>query len=346
LTALTLAAGAATATAETSPPLTDCHQLAESLERLACYDRISGLETTPPAADPSADRLNLPDQATTPQETAASGNTPTDEEARAPSMIDAVWAFDAGSSRALITTHRRNYALFGRYTSSSNETPYSSLFDNFGESSDLDAVEAKLQISFKTRLWASGDRRLGLWLAYTQQSHWQVYNDEQSRPFRETNYMPELLFSYRPGLSFAGFDWNLLTAGYNHQSNGRSGTLSRSWDRLFVEVGVERGDLGLFGRLWYRIPEDNEDENPDITDYYGYGDLTALYRINGYGLALQVGGNLASGKGAVEISWVTPPIIGPLRGYVQLFSGYGESLIDYNWYQNTVGIGVALNDLY
>ncbi|MCB2216282.1 phospholipase A [Desulfofustis glycolicus] len=344
--ALTTVPATAAALAAPPSPLIHCHQIADSLERLACYDRASGRDTDEPVAGSTADRLNLPDQATTPDETADKSGAPAYEEARTPSMIDTVWAFDADSSRTLITTHQRNYALLGRYTSSSNETPYSSLFDDFGDSSGLDAVEAKLQISFKTRLWASNDRQLGLWLAYTQQSHWQVYNDEQSRPFRETNYMPELFFSYRPGLSFAGFDWNLLNAGYNHQSNGRSGILSRSWDRLFVEGGVERGNLGLFGRLWYRIPENNEDENPDITDYYGYGDLTALYRINGHSLSLKVGGSLASGKGAAEISWVTPPIIGPLRGYVQLFSGYGESLIDYNWYQNTVGIGVALNDLY
>jgi len=334
------------ALAEVSSSLGHCHQIADSLERLACYDRASGREPGEPAADPTIDRLNLPDEATAPDETTDQSTTPVYEEAQAPSMIDAVWAFDADSNRTLITTHRRNYALLGRYTSSTNEAPYSSLFDDFGDSSDLDPVETKLQISFKTRLWASGDRQLNVWLAYTQQSHWQVYNDEYSRPFRETNYMPELFFSYRPGLSFAGFDWNLLNAGYSHQSNGRSGILSRSWDRLFTEVGVERGNLGLFARLWYRIPEDNEDENPDITDYYGYGDLTALYRINGHGLSVQVGGCLTSGKGAVELSWVTPPIIGPLRGYIQLFSGYGESLIDYNWYQNTVGIGVALNDLY
>ena len=38
------------------------------------------------------------------------------------------------------------------------------------------------------------------------------------------------------------------------------------------------------------------------------------------------------------------PLLGPLRGYVKVFSGYGETLIDYNWRQTTFGVGVTLND--
>ena len=38
-------------------------------------------------------------------------------------------------------------------------------------------------------------------------------------------------------------------------------------------------------------------------------------------------------KGSVEFEWSTPPMLGPFKGYFQVFSGYGESLIDYNWNQ-------------
>ena len=55
-------------------------------------------------------------------------------------------------------------------------------------------------------------------------------------------------------------------------------------------------------------------------------------------------GNIDTGKGAAELSWYTPPLLGPFRGYVQLFSGYGESLIDYNWNQTTIGAGIVLNE--
>ncbi len=55
-------------------------------------------------------------------------------------------------------------------------------------------------------------------------------------------------------------------------------------------------------------------------------------------------GNVSTGKGAVQFGWTSPPFLGPLRAYVQVFSGYGESLIDYNWKQTTVGAGIALSD--
>ena len=51
--------------------------------------------------------------------------------------------------------------------------------------------------------------------------------------------MPELFGSFRPGVELGGLKFNLLNFGYNHQSNGRADPISRSWDRLFVEGGLE-----------------------------------------------------------------------------------------------------------
>ena len=75
----------------------------------------------------------------------------------------------------------------------------------------------------------------------------------------------------------------------------------------------------------------------------GHGDLTAIYRPGSHRLSLMARGNLNKGKGAVEATWMSPPMLGSLRGYVRLFSGYGDSMIDYNWNQTVVGIGIALN---
>ena len=54
------------------------------------------------------------------------------------------------------------------------------------------------------------------------------------------------------------------------------------------------------------------------------------------------GGN--TNKGAARFVWMTPRLLGPIRGYVQAFSGYGDSMIDYNWKQNIIGVGIAVND--
>jgi phospholipase A1 len=203
-----------------------------------------------------------------------------------------------------------------------------------------------IQISFKTRFWASNDRRWGAWFAYTQQSFWQVYNGNISSPFRDTNYEPELKLAWQPKLHWGGFDWQLLSVGYTHESNGRADPISRSWDRLVAEIGVEKGNFALLLRPWIRIDDDSADsDNSDIIDYYGYGDLTAVYKWHGHSFTLTGRGNLAQKKGALRVTWMTPRLLGPLRGYVVGFTGYGDTLLDYNFKQNAVSVGIALNDL-
>lgn len=326
--------------------LADCRAIGDPAQRLACYDRIAGRTTE--GAQPAANnpRAASAASASAPSEAARSGAAAPTRTGNAPSMLDTAWSLDADAPRYAIRFYNANYLLFGRYTDRVNTAPYAAMAALAGDDVRLDDVEAKFQLSFKARLWTTDDRRWSVWAAYTQQNQWQVYNDAISRPFRETNYMPELFATYGPKLDLGGgFRWSVLNAGFNHQSNGRTDVLSRSWNRLFAEAGVENGNLALVGRLWWRIPESAEkDDNPDITDYYGYGSVSALYRWRGHSFLASARGNVAKGKGAFEFGWTSPPILGPLRAYVQVFTGYGESMIDYNWNQTTVGAGIALSD--
>jgi phospholipase A1 len=347
--------GVSAAAADT--PGAACLRVEDEKARLACFDEAIGAAVREAGTDAAV--------ATVPAPASAASGAAADAEAPplassetglayaretpppAGQLIETAWGFLPDSRKAYVRLYQPNYLLFARYTTDVNREPYEPLFDAFAEDYDFEDVEAKFQLSFKGRLATTEDRRWGLWFAYTQQSNWQVYASDISSPFRETNYMPELFGSFRPGIDVGGLKFNLLNFGYTHQSNGRADPISRSWDRLFVEGGLDGENFALIARAWTRIElgDDYEDDNPDILDYMGHGQVTALYQWRGNSFTLMGRGNLSTGKGAAQFTWASRPILGPMRVYFQLFSGYGESLIDYDWNQTTVGLGVTLNDL-
>ena len=315
---------------------TACAAIGSDQQRLACYDRASGRA---PAILPQA-----PAERTALSAPAAAGE-PRPLTSESDSLIERAWGFRPDSGRYAIGLYRPNYLLLASYSSRPNDAAFEQLFTALDDpDAELDSTEAQFQISFKARLWSTDNRRFGVWAAYTQQNQWQLYNDDLSRPFRETNYQPELIASYNPDLSFGGFHWRLLNVGYNHQSNGRSDPISRSWDRLIAEIGIERDNFALLIRPWVII-NDGEDDNPDIEDYMGWGDITGVYKWRGQSFTAMGRGNPDTWKGAAQLTWTSPPLLGPLRAYVSGFTGYGQSLIDYDWKQNVIGAGVSLNDV-
>ncbi len=247
-----------------------------------------------------------------------------------------------------IMAHKPNYMLIASY----NRIGYNEdLYREPDRDMDLgfDRTEAKFQLSLKFPLLVGlFNDTLDIFGAYTNRSFWQVYNTDESSPFRETNHEPEVWVQFHPNWEFFGFrnTWNSF--GFNHQSNGRGGALSRSWNRLFAWLTAERGNLALSIKPWYRLPESgDDDDNPDITDYLGHYEFWASYAWRGHVFSLMSRNNLESGfsRGAVELSWSFPfPGWPYLKGYVQYFNGYGESLIDYNHYVNSIGIGFSLTD--
>lgn len=359
--ALLLAAplvGLAPSSATAAPGLATCATVVGNAARLACYDRISGRAGSVPTVPLDAGDAAATDAMTAPLAGLAPGSAPANgadtlrttggrPSVGEASLLEREWGQAPGAERYLINLYQPNYLLVANYTNNINNRPFSPIFDAFEvEEQDLDDWEARFQLSFKTRVWATNDHRFGVWVSYTQSSAWQIFNDAISRPFRETNYQPEVFVTYNPDIEFGGFHWRLAKFGYNHQSNGRSDPISRSWDRLIAEVGIERGPFALMVRPWIRLDdEDKDDDNPDIMDYMGFGDLTAYYQWRGHAFSLMGRGNLNTEKGAVEFNWTTPPLVGPIRGFVRGFAGYGDTLIDYNLNQQTIGIGFTLNSL-
>ncbi len=248
------------------------------------------------------------------------------------------------ASRFSILPHRTNYLLPVTYNTSPNRGMYANAP---GGPENLDNLEVKFQISLKTPVWSHifGDNGT-LYVAYTQLAFWQAYNSDSSSPFREINFEPEIFLAYRTNYQFLGITSQAVTLGLDHQSNGRSEPFSRSWNRVVANLLFSIGDTYLNLRPWYRIPEKYEDDdNPDIADYLGYGELLILRKVKRNTFALMLRNNLQPGRnrGAVQVDW-SFPLGQKVKGYVQYFNGFGESLADYNHASNRLGIGVMFID--
>ena len=251
----------------------------------------------------------------------------------------------------IITPHKMTYFLPISYTNNINKEAYQGEGD-FAEK--LNNLEAKFQISLKvplTRsdLFTTGD---SLAFGFTLQSWWQLYNHDLSRPFRETNYQPEIFYITPLDWQPAGGSTN-LTVGFEHQSNGRTQMISRSWNRLYATLTFAKDNYAVSLRPWWRIPEGDKvttpeesgNDNPDITDYMGHFELIGAYKWNELEFAFTGRRNFSENKGGMEIG-MTFPLAYKLKGYVQYAQGYGESLIDYNHYQKRIGIGIALTEIF
>ncbi|HFJ9749007.1 TPA: phospholipase A, partial [Stenotrophomonas maltophilia] len=265
------------------------------------------------------------------------------------SLLDSRWelAEDSKLGPFQLRAYKPVYLLPAFWTSDRNTTPHSPNPANTVTTPQvLDSAELKFQISFKTKIAENlfGDNG-DIWAGYTQSSRWQAYNGEDSRPFRETNYEPEVMMVFRNGYSIGGWRGRMTGIALNHQSNGRADPLSRSWNRVMLNIGLDRENWALVLRPWYRIPETrSDDNNPDIEDYMGRGDATLTWNRNGHEVSLMARHSLRTGSrshGALQLDYGFP-ISNLLRGHVQVFDGYGESLIDYNHKATYVGVGVSL----
>lgn len=248
----------------------------------------------------------------------------------------------------VLTPHRPNYLLPVVYTAHPDDT-------SLGTNEHLQHTELQFQLSLKVLVAENLIGNNGhLSFAYTNHSFWQAYNRSVSAAFRETDHEPELFLTFEN-------DWQILGARnsanqliLNHQSNGRGGELSRSWNRVMFNSVWERDNFVLAFTPWYRIPEDKKkspdsptgDDNPDIEKYLGDFELRGIYQVeHGQTISLMLRNNLRSdNKGALEAAYSFPIGGTKLRGYMKYFNGYGESLIDYNHHIQSLGVGFLISD--
>ena len=346
-----------------------CTLLQDNALRLACYDKVFAAQLPPEQplsgyeADgkPQLDVVQSVRQSIGNKEATLVFDTPEGQAEPSQELADAAAAYtplsqmydlDANDPHGILTVREHNpmYLMPVWYNSSPNYAPSSPTRGAASQErfSDQKRIETKMQVSFKSKIAEDLFKsRADLWFGYTQKSDWQIYNQgRRSAPFRNTDYEPEIFITQpvKAQLPWGG-RLRMLGVGFAHQSNGQSRPESRSWNKVYAMAGMEWGKLTVIPRVWMRLfdsrGEDND--NPDLTKYLGYGDVKLQYRLNDkHNFSTTLRYNPKSGYGAAEAAY-TFPIKGKLQGVVRGFHGYGESLIDYNHKQSGIGFGLMFN---
>lgn len=248
----------------------------------------------------------------------------------------------------ILLPHKGTYLLPVSYNGNPQQQEYKELRQNtdFKDRGEFNRnLEAEFQISFLILTNKNVfNTSWNMFLGYTHHAWWQIYNEDWSRPFRETNYEPEIFARklYDTPLDLGITKLGLIDIGYVHESNGQVQELSRSWDRVFIRGGFLFEHFVAQVSLWYRLPEaESIDDNPDIQDYLGYGDINLV----GLGEDGRIEMRLTPGikNYGVEIGYSSPWKEG-LRFYTKIGHGYGLSLIDYNYETNRIAFGFSIAD--
>ncbi|MBY0411068.1 MAG: phospholipase A [Burkholderiaceae bacterium] len=279
------------------------------------------------------------------------------------SDLSRFWELESGTDCGTFSFRGYRPITVSVVTSSSvNRQPTSTAEGNSAtNSTQYRRTENRIQLSVRTKiaqgLLTQGNPTLkdSVWFGYTQQSYWQLFTPQISRPFRSTDHEPEVMYVYPTTAQLPfGWKWRYSGLGLVHQSNGQSKPLSRSWNRAYLMTGIELDNrFSINAKLWKRIPERmNNDDNPGISDYVGRSELAVAWNLdksNTLGATLRH--SLASSdRGSLRLDWMQTLGSGMfgaksnLRLHTALFSGYGDSMIDYNRKRTVLSVGFSLVD--
>lgn len=244
--------------------------------------------------------------------------------------------------------HKQTYLLPFVYNQLPHESIYSGLKNEHtkGRGDYYKNEEFEFQFSFLFPVIRNMEKsNFDLNFAYTHHAWWQVYNADWSRPFRETNYMPEIFVRYLdPAIKnvwrgeIPGVD-----IGYIHQSNGQTEFLSRSWNRIFVRSAYIEKEFTAILTGWYRMREPaTSDDNPDIDNYMGYGELELVKNFNKHSFRYKT--PLFAKHASTDLKY-SYPWRESLRWFVSMQFGYAHSMIEYDHPTQRYGVGIAIDNL-
>ncbi len=252
--------------------------------------------------------------------------------------------------------YNETYMFLGGYSPNTLYEKQWSDANTYTNRYERDNNEAQFQISFKLPLYKNFLRTKGnLYSAYTQNSYWQVYNTKYSSPFRETNYQPELFLEWPSDKKLGNSKLIKTKFALIHQSNGQDVGQSRSWNRTQVSFLLQNGNFYYGTDIWDRWNENPKtdptategDDNPNLEKFIGKQKYFVKYKDDRYSLTLAHQNDIFNydiNHGNTKLDFSFPSPNKNFDFFIRYFSGYGESLVDYNVKIDRVSFGILLAD--
>ena len=207
---------------------------------------------------------------------------------------------------------------------------------------DQKKADIKFQLSYRVKLAEYG-RAWGVFFSHTHKAYWAI-TSEESAPFREHNFNPEVHIRWKNPES--GLPLKHVQLGVEHESSGVSGPASRSWNRVTGQTEWTinskdpsiKGYLKLYLRGWLILDRD-EENNPDIEDHLGYGEVGISYTIHE---ELKLGGQVALTfrQKSIMAEYGFKSKKSEYFYYLQYWNGRGEWLVDYKKDTNVLRAGI------
>lgn len=206
-----------------------------------------------------------------------------------------------------------------------------------------DNSDAKFQVSISHRLTSSMlPFKTYLYLTYTQVAIWDIFKD--SFPFRDINYNPTLGLG-KALVSDNRYLGNLILQ-FEHESNGKDGEASRSWNKVsLVSNIIFNRYWSIAGKIW--IPFVDGENNRDLSKYVGwsnwaveYRDKRAKYIINAT-VAPRPTSKIFSSNLQLSFSIKLNKMANQYL-FINFYNGYGENLLDYKEYRRQLRVGVVI----
>lgn len=202
--------------------------------------------------------------------------------------------------------------------------------------------DVKFQISFRQRLTKSIlPFHSHLFLSYSQKAMWNIF--EESLPFHDLNFNPGL--GVQKLIFYKGKLVGNATIMIEHESNGRDGEASRSWNKVsFAGSAYIDPRLMVHAKTW--IPIIDGQNNKDILRYSGIFQAGAQFISSNKRWVADV--TFVKRKGW-DFNFNTIINVGfrireKDNQFIMLhfYDGYGENMLDYNKYHCRLRLGLLI----